>query len=160
MELTLEGVTSMEAGGNVTIELPAYMHVLDKHEFQLARASADKLERILAAGRHPTSGNMVFITGAGDIREIDFTEVFKTFEAVVCSSISCNDYVPIVEGRSVRVDFNELDIMRPIELDADWCIQQSQLMIALGAAFAGKNGVRVTYLDDEVDPTPAALFDT
>jgi hypothetical protein len=140
MELSLDGSPTMQATGHITIDLPSYMHQLDEVSFQAARSASDKLERILAIGRHAASGDIVFLTGAGDLRQLDMAQFRVPLIA---------DVEPVDNGSQIRVKFQEDDVFDPIDLEATWAIRISSLLLAVAKTLEGKDGAHITYADEE-----------
>lgn len=134
MELTLEGHPSFGVEGNVTVELPGYMHVLSEPELNVARVADDRADLVFAAGRHPHTQEIVFLTGRGELREID-TEQF---------SIPDGPARPAPGGRGIVLDPRGHD---SIDVSVEWATRVSQLLMDFGT-LADARGVRVTYVDD------------
>lgn len=134
MELTLQGSPAFHTEGTVTVELPAYMQLLPDDELKEALSADNRNELIVAAGRH-TSGAIVFMTGDGDIREIDM----KQFHV----SIPDGRASPTDNGQMVKIELVGFD---DFEVSSDWAIRVSKHMLSLGT-LADKRGARVSYVD-------------
>jgi len=134
MELTLEGHSSFHTEGSVTIELPGYMVPLPRVELEEVLTASNRDGLIVAAGRHP-SGDVVFLTGAGELLEIkldSLPDVVPHFGKVF----------PIDYGQTLRFEPNH---HRAVEVSNHWARDLSQLVIFLGA-MAEPGGARVSYV--------------
>ena len=131
MELTIEGHPSFHVEGTVTVELPDYMQLLEPSELEEARTAANRNGLILAAGRHK-DGNIVFLTGAGELMEFDWDE---------SSLPRLGRAFPIDYGQTLRIEVNN---QRAIETSALWARENARLIIFLGA-MAEPDGARVSY---------------
>ena len=69
MELTISGHTSWHVDGQVTIDLPEWMVLLSPEELEEAKANENRQDLVFAVGRH-SSGDIVVLTGAGELREL------------------------------------------------------------------------------------------
>lgn len=134
MELTLEGHPSFNVEGNITVELPDYMRVLAEPDLSKVKAADDRADLVLAAGRHPTTHEIVFLTGRGELREIDTVQF----------NIPEGQARPIDGGRAILL---ELAQYQDIDVSSDWAIRVSQLLMNFGT-LADERGARVTYVDD------------
>lgn len=137
MELTLSGRPEFNVEGTITIELADYMNLLQDDELKEAIVAEDRDKLILAAGMHPSTGDLVFLTGAGMLMEVYFNE-FIPDERIVTKHM-----FPIKRGQAVRIELHELD---GIEVDAEWAMRVGHLLINLGS-LADKKGARVSYVD-------------
>ena len=146
MELTLEGHTMFHAEGTITIDLPAYMKLLETGELAEACKAENRAELIVAAGRHPGSGDLVFLTGVGELLEVDLNQ----FDCP-----ATYDMFPIDHGNTIRIELVEFE---GIEVDAGWARRVGRELINFGV-LADKKGTRVTYVDDEVDAVPVEKAD-
>jgi len=146
MELTLAGHTKFHAEGTITIELPAYMKLLEAGELGEACKAENRDKLVVAAGRHPGTGDLVFLTGVGELMEVDL----KQFDCP-----ATYDMFPIDHGNSIRIELVEFE---GIEVAVDWAYRVGRQLINLGV-LADKNGARVSYVDDEVDAAPAEEAD-
>lgn len=149
MELTLEGHTMFHAEGTVTIELPEYMKPLEPGERAEALKAENRPQLIVAAGRHPNSGDLVFITGVGELMEVRFNE-FIPDERLVTESM-----FPIDHGQTIKIVLRDFE---DVEVSAEWALRVGRQLINLGT-LADKRGARVAYIDDEVDATPVEESD-
>lgn len=66
MELTLDGDNEVQCFGDVSIELPSWMTCLSAKEIATSRCVGTTL--IVAAGREPQSGDIVFMLGNHELR--------------------------------------------------------------------------------------------
>lgn len=128
MELTIEGHPSFHVEGSVTIELPDYMKLLPDDELEEARTAANRDCLILAAGYHPNGRDLVFLTGAGELLEINART----------HSLPHGDAYPYEFGHTVRID--------SYEIANDWLIENATSIIFLGA-MAEPGGARISYSD-------------
>lgn len=135
MELTLNGDTECNAEGTVTIELPSYMKLLDSSELQAACKNEVRAQLAVAAGQHPETGDLVFLTGAGEIIEVDVKQF--NFPATY-------EMFPTNRGSSIRIELVDFE---GIEVDTSWARKVGRQLINLGT-LAHKNGARVTYVDE------------
>ena len=134
MELTIEGLTTAQASGPITIELPPYMYLLEAEEMVEARVADNRADLILAAGRHPT-GNILFITGDGYIREIDCDE----------HKIPNGPVNPVDFGQTICVHLGKGETY---EIAADWALENAQTLLAAGVLGGDSKGARITYVDE------------
>lgn len=113
MHLELSGATAAGVVGNVIIELPGYMTMLQPAELVAARGRGD---RIVAAGFDPESGNIVIVTGTGSLLELDTTGLWT----------GCVDRkaVPFDHGTTVVVE-----AINTYSFDASWLIQRSKPLV-------------------------------
>jgi hypothetical protein len=135
MELVIEGHPTLHVEGTVTVELPAYMRMLPEEELKEARTSDNRDKLVLAAGRHPESGDLVFLTGIGELMEVDLEQ----FQVPATDAMW-----PINGGRGIRIELRDFE---GIDVDADWAMRVGKLLINLGT-LADKKGARVTYVDE------------
>ena len=138
MELVLEGHPAFHVEGTVTVELPAYMKLLPQEELNEVRKADNRDKLAVAAGRHPETGDLVFLTGAGELYEVHFNE-FIPDRRIVTESM-----FPIDHGNTIRIELQELE---GIEVDIAWAMRVGHMMINLGT-LADKKGARVSYLDE------------
>lgn len=136
MELTLAGHPSFHTEGSVTIELPDYMTLLPDVELEEVKTAINREGLIVAAGRHP-DGDIVFLTGAGELKELAWSEM------------SNHDQVPRF-GRVLPIDYGqtlrfEASHHRALEVSNHWVLDRAQLLIFLGA-MAEPGGSRVSYV--------------
>lgn len=132
MELTIEGHPSFHVEGTVTVELPSWMTVLPEPELEEARTAENRDGLILAAGRHP-DGDIVFLTGLGELKEIKWEDnglprLGKVF--------------PIDYGQTIRIEVNN---HRSLEVSNLWALDVSQLLLFLGS-MAEPGGARISYV--------------
>jgi hypothetical protein len=137
MELTLDPHASIHAEGPVTIELPEYMRLLAPRELEEARKADNRADLIFASGRHP-SGDIVFITGDGYIREIDWET--QMAEGLPKANVWV---VPIDHGQTL-----EYVMTGSYEISAGWAIDHSTSLMCFGSLSTGPEGTRVRYTDD------------
>lgn len=131
MELTIEGHPSFQVEGTVTIELPSYMQLLPPDELEEARTAENRDGLILAAGRHP-SGDIVFLTGAGELLELDcrLNHVPESGRAF-----------PIDFGQMLRFEAGNGHVMEVTNL---WSIANARQLIFFGVPVE-PSGSRVSY---------------
>jgi len=119
MEFTLDENAAFDITGPVDLELPSYMKMLSPSDLREAQASAtSESALILAVGCHPKSGNIVFLTSDGELREIKRKETDRQIVRVYPK-----DY-----GMTVRVEGYE---EHAYEICCDWAIENSDLIINL-----------------------------
>jgi hypothetical protein len=147
MELVIEGHPVFHAEGTVTVELPAYMKVLPAEELEEARSADNRDKLVLAAGRHPESGDLVFLTGAGELMEVNL-EQFQVPPTFLM--------FPIDHAQTIRIELVDFE---GIEVAADWAMRVGKLLINLGT-LADKKGARVTYVDGEDHSGPPPSTDS
>lgn len=94
MEFILQGRTAVHTEGSIMIELPDYMVVLPEPELQEALSTTNNGDLIIAAGRHQ-DGDIVLLTGSGDMMEIDCVEA---------SLPTLGRVVPAEFGRSLLIE--------------------------------------------------------
>lgn len=131
MELTVEGHPSFHVEGSVTVELPAYMALLEPDELEEARTAENRDGLILAAGYHPNGRDLVFLTGAGELLELD-AEKHK-----------------LPRGRAHPIDYGQtirIDVGAGHEISNLWAIDNATSIIFLGA-MVEPGGTRVSYVD-------------
>jgi hypothetical protein len=138
VELLINAHWSLHNEGTVTIVLPDFMTALVEEELKLANddttAGRPRTELAFAAGRHPRSQEIVFVTGVGEVRSIDTAQF----------GIPPGKAFPIDHGLTIRI---ELDGYQGFEVATDWAMRVSQELINLGR-MADKRGARVTYVDE------------
>jgi hypothetical protein len=137
MELTLGGNTSLQTEGTVTIELPSYMVLLPKEELEEARAAKNKHKLCLAAGRHPSTGDIVFLLGDGSIREVTHTRI---------KGIPMGPVAPVEYGHGIAIE-NDPTKRSTFEIATTYAIDESQPIVNLGLT-ATKEGSRAAYVDE------------
>jgi hypothetical protein len=108
MELTLEGHPSFHVEGNVTVNLPSYMKMLTAEEFAEAVAEKDK-RLILAVGRDPKSGDVIFMTNRGELEEISSEE----------HGLPDGDVTPIDFGQTIMIGLEEAD---SFQMSVEWAL--------------------------------------
>lgn len=131
MELVIMGHPSFHIEGNVTIELPSYMNILPVEELEEARDAANRDGLILAAGRRPNLEDIVFLTGAGELMEINIEE--HGFPNVPVE--------PIDFGQTIR--FN---LTGSFEVSNTFLIEHARSVMFLGAMVSNE-GCRVSFDD-------------
>jgi len=121
MELTIAPNSDIHVKGPVTVEVPAYMKLLPTKELELVRVDPDRARIVVAAGRHP-NGDIVFITGVGDLREIN----------VETQSSECIDFYALVapenHGRTIKC----YATMRSCEIGVGWALEHSRSLLFFG----------------------------
>lgn len=132
MELTIEGHPSFHVEGTVTVELPSWMTVLREDELEEARTAENRDGLILAAGRHP-SGDIVFLTGLGELKELKWEE---------SALPRLGKVFPIDFGQTLRIEVNN---HRSIEVSNLWALDNAHLILFLGS-MAEPGGARVSYV--------------
>ena len=137
MELTLDPHASIHAAGPVTIEVPPYMRLLRPAELKEARTAENRADLIFASGRHP-SGDIVFITGDGYIREIDWETQKKEW-----MPLANVDVVPVDHGQTL-----EYVMTGSYEVASDWAIEHSTSLMCFGSLSEGPQGTRIRYIDE------------
>lgn len=138
MELTLSGHPTIHVEGTITIELPTYMKLLAEDELKNALVAENRDKLVLAAGRHPSTGDLVFLTGAGELMEVNFNK-FVPDPRIVPEAM-----FPIDHGQAIRIELHELE---GVEVDVEWAMRVGHLLINLGR-LVHKDGARVTYVDE------------
>lgn len=110
MEFELNG-GSLKVGGNIEVVLPDYMTILPREELvEVARAS-QRDQMIVAAGRHPETGDVVFMTATGKLMTLD-SEKFESPNGKA---------VPIDCGRMIGIETEK----GYYEIAVDWAIDNS-----------------------------------
>lgn len=115
MELRFDGNTSVEVSGTVETGWPRYMRMLPNDEIAEAMTAEQRRKMVLCAGRHP-DGSIVFVTCAGNIREI-------TFETCTNYGIPDGDVVPADHGHTLLIE----DAL--YEVAVDWAIENSRSLV-------------------------------
>lgn len=134
MELTISGHPSFHIEGTVTVELPDWMRLLPQHELEEAAAAENRNGLILAAGRHP-EGDIVFLTGVGELKELKWEE----------SGLPRLGYVfPIDFGQTIRIEVNN---HRSIEVSNLWSIDNAHSLLFFGS-MVEPDGNRVSYVQE------------
>ena len=136
MELTLDGHAMFHAEGTITIEMPAYMNLLPADELAEARKADNCADLVVAAGRHPHCGDLVFMTGVGVLMEIDMSDPNFGIPATF-------DMFPIDHGNSIKIELVDFE---GIEVDASWAIRVGCELMNLNR-LADKKGARISYVD-------------
>lgn len=141
MELVIDGSPTLHTEGTVTVELPSYMRLLPADELTQARTAGQRAQMALAAGRHPRTGDLVFITGIGEIVEVHLDQL-RVPETTEMYPIDC--------GHTIRVVLKDTDAFDPIEVATDWAIHVGHTLFNVGT-LADERGARVSYLDHDVE---------
>jgi len=136
MELVLEVNSAFHVDGPVTVELPEYMNVLPLDEYLEASSAKNRGELVLAAGRHPESGDIVFLTGYGELKELKVGE--QDDPEAMSFDIPSGRTKPTDFGQTICVDLEE----GTYEIAADWALDNSIMLINLGVC-----GSKVAYVD-------------
>lgn len=136
-ELTIEGHPSFHVEGTVTIELPDWMHLLPESELKEARTAENRDGLILAAGRHK-SGDIVFLTGLGELKELKWDE---------SALPRLGRVFPIDFGQTLRIEVNN---HRTIEVSNLWALDNAHSLLFLGS-MVEPEGARISYVQDEDD---------
>ncbi len=134
MELTLEGHPSFHTEGTVTVALPEWMYTLPQDEIDEARTAENRDGLILAAGRHPGSGDIVFLTGDGQLREIKRSRLRK-------EQVPAGEAMPVDFGQTIKVEDGS---SQGFEMSNLWAIDNAMGIMFLGA-MATIEGTRVEY---------------
>lgn len=131
MQLTIEGHPEVFVEGQVTVELPKYLHLLPDDELEEARTAENRHGLILAAGRHPNGEDIVFLTGAGDLIELNIWQ----------HGLPPVDVKPIDFGQSLAFTVKT----GSYEVPNTWAIENGNRILFLGA-MAQPGGTRVVYV--------------
>lgn len=120
LELEAGKASSIVVSGKVAVELPSWMNRLALDEVQEAEG-----DHVVAAGRDPSSGDIVFLTARGDLREIDV-------EANELRGLGTGPVRPIDHGLTL-----ELELAEPegFQIDHGWAVEHSTLLISVATAF-------------------------
>lgn len=131
MQLTIEGHREVFVEGTVTIELPKYLRLLPHDELEEARTAENRPGLILAAGRHPNGEDIVFLTGAGDLMELNIWQ----------HGLPPVEVDPIDFGQTLRFAVQS----GSYEIPNTWAIARANRILFLGA-MAQPGGTRVIYV--------------
>jgi len=115
MELELEGVEGATMEGDVEMELPDYVVMLPREELEEAKRAAQRNQMVLAAGRHPETGDIVLLTGGGVLMELP-----KGHDGIPDGPV-----LPIDFGHGVAIDTGK----NYYEMAADWVIHNARTII-------------------------------
>lgn len=119
MLLTIEGHPRVFVEGTVTLELPSYMQLLPYDELEEARTAENRDGLILAAGFHPSGEDIVFVTGAGDLMELNIWQHGLPPVAVV----------PVDFGQTLRFSVKT----GSYEVPNTWAVGHANSILFLGA---------------------------
>lgn len=136
MELTISGQPEFGIEGPVNIKLPEFMTLLPAEELKESITDGNR-NLILAAGRHP-SGDIVVLTGNGELRELKKGEYGIPEGAVT----------PTDHGQTLLVGGDGFEIA------SEWFVENASLLILFGGLPTG-TGHRVSYVDYRDDETDA-----
>jgi hypothetical protein len=128
MQLTIEGHSRVFVEGTVTLELPVYMRLLPADELEEARTAENRDGLILAAGFHPNGEDIVFVTGVGDLMELNIWQHGLPPVAVE----------PIDFGQTLRFSVKT----GSYEVSNTWALEHASSILFLGA-MAKPEGARV-----------------
>ena len=92
MKMTSDGI---EFHGDITIEMPSYMHVLMPEEIIEAQRTEDR--RIISCGIHPKTRELVSIDQNGKIYEMAMTKFFGLNFEIISAT-------PVKGGKRVEFD--------------------------------------------------------
>lgn len=112
MELELEG-GSFEAVGNVEVTLPDYMVMLPQEELDEAKRAVQRDQMIIAAGRKPDTGEIVFMTATSRLMVLDAGK----------HEIPDGKVIPIDWGHGLAVEHEGYYAMA-----SDWVIDNAELI--------------------------------
>ena len=105
--------------GPAAVSLPAYLVPLVPEEMRVARANAGHDGLILAAGRDPRSGDAVFLTNGGELREISSAEL--PIGAIF--PVDCGQTLRIETGTDERVN---------LDVSWAWALANSVVIVNVG----------------------------
>jgi hypothetical protein len=71
VQLELDGHLIIDQAQGLTMELPEYLQLLPDPELHVVATSPDRARLIMAAGYHPNGAQIVCMTGAGSVLELD-----------------------------------------------------------------------------------------
>lgn len=134
MELNVDGTSVVEVSGNVALTLPPWMGCLSAAEAAQATGTD-----VVAAGRDPASGDVVIVTASGDVREIDV-------EASGMAGLGNGPVRPVEGGRTLRIELDELECFN---IDSDWAVMRSTLLLSLSAMGHRNVVLFPTYGDED-----------
>lgn len=137
MELTIEGNPAAHVEGPVTIELPPWMRLLPPHELAQAKVADNRGSLVVAAGRHPT-GDIVFLTGDGQLWELDGETQEKSGMPMFNVEVA-----PIDCGHTI-----EYIMTGSFEVAVDWALEHARSILFFGAMSDGPEETRVRYVDE------------
>jgi hypothetical protein len=118
MEFELGSGTEATVEGNVDIELPDYVTMLPREELLEAKRASQRNEMIIAAGRHPESGDIVALTGDGKLLQMR-----RGFDGIPDGPV-----IPIDFGHGVAIETGT----GYFEMASDWFVHNSQTILAPG----------------------------
>ena len=136
MELTIGANPELHVEGPVTIELPAWMHLLPVDERDEVSNAPNRDKLVVAAGRHPM-GDIVFLTGDGQLWEIDGEAQEKAGMPLWNVEIA-----PVDHGQTL-----EYIMTGSFEVAVDFALQHASGLIFFGGMSQGSEPTRVQYQD-------------
>lgn len=116
MELSVEGLTGIKIEGNASIRIPPYMKVLRPEEFVVVSRYDKRETLIIAAGKEPSSGDLVLITGSGNVCEI------KANDVLLPQGFARPGHF------GLTVEFDNIDV---VEMSNDWLLSRAKVIASL-----------------------------